>query len=132
MEYQIRPSESNATIKDSLGVTEAKGTVAGAFAGTHSLRVKFVSATQLSSTLMISVPSFSSSIIFRAYCYLRTRHRCELACVGNFFDILYLIPSSCFMNYLSLGFVISMSSFVFSLSATNSALVIGSLLSIIS
>ena len=132
MEYQIRPSVSNATINDNLGVTEARGTVAGEFAGTHNLRVKLVSATQLSSTLMMSVPSFSNSIILCAYYYRNTRHFYEFACVGNFLEILYRIPSSCFMNCMSLMLVMSTSSFIFSRSVTNSALVIGSLLSIIS
>ena len=95
-------------MSDSLGLTGTKETVASAFASNHSFRVKLVSATQLSSMLIISMPSPNSSIILIAYYYLRTRHRSEFAWASYFLDIRNFIFKSYFMKFFTLSLSTSM------------------------
>ena len=79
-EYQQLPSVSMAASKDSLGVTAQIGAEQVSYLGAHILRMKLVSASQLSSTLMILVPCSSRGSISFAYCYRRTKTRSVFPC----------------------------------------------------
>ena len=121
----MRPSVSNAAIKESLWVTGANGMVAVEFAGYQIYRVKLVSLNQLSSMFIIRFPSLSRSSIFYAYCCLSTWHRWLLALGGIFFTIRYLRPKSSFMILFTFSTDTSILSKVLTRFTIVSALIIG-------
>ena len=92
---QTMPSVSSAAIIDSRGLTELSSTFVLPSLGAHVLRVWLVSLSQVSSMLMILLPSWWSSINFSANCYLRTKDLSESALGLNFLAFRKLNLYSC-------------------------------------
>ena len=67
----------------------------------HFLLLKFVSLSQVSSTLMILLFSLKRLIIFSEYCCLRTKHLSELDWIPSFLNLLNLRPSLLLRAYLT-------------------------------
>ena len=86
-----------------VGLIGREETVAGALVEHHILRVKFVSFSQVSSTLMILWPDFRNSSMVVAYCCRSTKQRSLLIWVGFRLFRRYLMPRSLLMIALIFG-----------------------------